>query len=174
MKIAITAAVLAFAFAAHADDHMKDSATTGQTTVSPTTETPADPSQSDRQLSSERSWTNSDRDTASLNKNKADKKAMKHKSTSHSQVMDAQAALNRELAIGIAEDGKMGPETRAAVRQFQTEQGLQVSGQLDTATLQALGLSDMSSDRAPASVPMDPRTPETVVPESNPETDSVF
>ncbi|MBX3040649.1 MAG: peptidoglycan-binding protein [Bdellovibrionaceae bacterium] len=80
--------------------------------------------------------------------------AIRSSATSTDQVMQAQAALNSELTVGLTEDGIVGPATKAAIRQFQTEQGLSVTGRLDQATLQALGLADMTDvDRAPASVP---------------------
>ena len=159
MKIALltTATLFAFAFSAQADHHAGAAAD-----VRPGTETSTSP---------DAMGMSADRDTASW----SDKKSGMKQKTSHSQVKEAQAALNRELTIGIAEDGRMGPETRAAVRQFQTEQGLEVTGRLDTATVQALGLDGMEADRAPASVPMDPRsTTPTPTPESNVETDSVY
>jgi peptidoglycan hydrolase-like protein with peptidoglycan-binding domain len=37
-------------------------------------------------------------------------------------------------------DGKMGPKTQAALRDFQKAQGLQASGRLDAKTVQALGI----------------------------------
>lgn len=80
------------------------------------------------------------------------------------QVKQAQAALNSELTVGLTEDGVVGPATRAAIRQFQTEQGLSVTGRLDTATLQALGVTEsMDADRMPASVP-DSQVPNSQAP----------
>lgn len=38
-------------------------------------------------------------------------------------------------------DGQMGPETQAAVREYQKNSNLQVTGQLDQATLSGLGVS---------------------------------
>lgn len=74
--------------------------------------------------------------------------------SSMAQVKQAQAALNSELTVGLTEDGVVGPATKAAIRQFQTEQGLSVTGRLDSDTLQALGVIDSTEfDRAPASVP---------------------
>lgn len=74
---------------------------------------------------------------------------------SKDEIREGQTALNSELAVGLTEDGVMGPATRAAIRQFQVEQGLAVTGEFDTATLQTLGIwEDESLDRAPASVPL--------------------
>lgn len=72
---------------------------------------------------------------------------------SRAQIRQVQGALNRETAVSLTEDGRMGPFTTAALRQFQAEEGLPVTGSIDTATVQALGLSDFGTERAPASVP---------------------
>ena len=40
-----------------------------------------------------------------------------------------------------AADGKMGPKTQAALKEFQQSKGLQASGQLDQKTVAALGVS---------------------------------
>lgn len=37
-------------------------------------------------------------------------------------------------------DGRMGPKTQAALRDFQKAQGLQASGRLDAKTMQSLGM----------------------------------
>ena len=42
-------------------------------------------------------------------------------------------------------DGKMGPKTQAALKDFQQEKGLQASGQLDHETLAALDIDQDSS-----------------------------
>jgi photosystem II stability/assembly factor-like uncharacterized protein len=56
-------------------------------------------------------------------------------------VRRAQDALDRAgYEIGIA-DGQMGPRTIAAIKRFQADRYLPVSGQLDEATLAALGVS---------------------------------
>jgi photosystem II stability/assembly factor-like uncharacterized protein len=53
----------------------------------------------------------------------------------------AQEALERAgYEIGTA-DGQMGPRTLAAIKRFQTDRYLAVSGQLDDATIAALGVS---------------------------------
>lgn len=45
-------------------------------------------------------------------------------------------------------DGTAGPETAAAVTRFQIRQGLQISGELDAATMKELGLSAPAAQRA--------------------------
>ena len=59
---------------------------------------------------------------------------------------DAAAAQRAKLvtsvqaSLGVPVDGRMGPETHAAIRDFQQSKGLEASGQLDKKTLTALGL----------------------------------
>jgi peptidoglycan hydrolase-like protein with peptidoglycan-binding domain len=56
------------------------------------------------------------------------------------------AALQRALAQrGYYKgriDDKMGPETRRAIREFQRNQGLPMSGRVDNATIDALKLNE--------------------------------
>lgn len=52
---------------------------------------------------------------------------------------DIQAAL-AESGIKITVDGKMGPGTKNALREFQQKKGLKVTGIADPATLSKLGL----------------------------------
>src|SRR5712691_2819739 len=49
-----------------------------------------------------------------------------------------QSALNRILGLNLAVDGKIGSQTKAAVRAFQTRQGLVADGKVGTATERAL------------------------------------
>ena len=56
------------------------------------------------------------------------------------QIKAAQSALNRAGAK-LAVDGKMGPKTRAALRDYQAKNGLQKTGSLDSATREKLGVS---------------------------------
>lgn len=65
-----------------------------------------------------------------------------------SMVKDVQQALNDE-GHNLEVDGIMGTKTRNALSSFQGRNGIQANGQLDTRTLEALGLD---SDRSPASV----------------------
>ena len=48
-------------------------------------------------------------------------------------------------------DGKMGPKTQAALKEFQQSKGLQASGQLDQKTAAALGVSSGGSASSGAS-----------------------
>ncbi|GHD42625.1 hypothetical protein GCM10017083_07850 [Thalassobaculum fulvum] len=54
--------------------------------------------------------------------------------------LDVQRALNARGA-NLDTDGKTGPLTRAAIREFQRDAGLPITGVADPATLAALGLS---------------------------------
>jgi peptidoglycan hydrolase-like protein with peptidoglycan-binding domain len=55
-------------------------------------------------------------------------------------VKAAQEALNRNGA-NITADGKMGPKTKAAIREYQQKNGLQATGNLDSQTKARLGVS---------------------------------
>ena len=74
---------------------------------------------------------------------------------------DAAAAAQRTKLVTSAQaelgvlpaDGKMGPQTHAALKEFQRAKGLEPSGQLDQKTVTALGLdgpkpSPADSERA--------------------------
>lgn len=54
-------------------------------------------------------------------------------------VKKAQAALN-DKGYSLTIDGRYGPSTQNAVRDFQTKNGLTASGTLDDSTMNALGL----------------------------------
>ena len=59
---------------------------------------------------------------------------------------DAAAAQRAKLItsvqaeLGVPVDGKMGPSTHAAIKDFQESKGLEATGQLDKETLVAMGL----------------------------------
>ena len=55
-------------------------------------------------------------------------------------VADVQGALSRKGYYTGAVDGAMGPRSRAAIRAWQADVGLPVTGTLNTATLRSLGL----------------------------------
>jgi peptidoglycan hydrolase-like protein with peptidoglycan-binding domain len=57
------------------------------------------------------------------------------------QVKTAQQALKDKGHDPGAIDGVMGPKTQAAVRDFQSKEGLKASGRLDTETLAKLGVA---------------------------------
>ena len=59
---------------------------------------------------------------------------------SHS-LQSAQQALQQDGYYKGKIDGKMGPHTRQAIRNFQQAKGLHASGHLDQKTLSALGVS---------------------------------
>ncbi len=60
-------------------------------------------------------------------------------------IQDAQTRLSElgHLDANVDVDGKIGPRTRRALSQFQTERGLLVTGRLDSATEEALGLKPL-------------------------------
>jgi hypothetical protein len=55
-------------------------------------------------------------------------------------VADVQSALARKGYYTGEVDGAMGPRSRAAIRAWQADVGLRVTGTLNTATLRSLGL----------------------------------
>ena len=57
-----------------------------------------------------------------------------------SSVSAVQSALSREGYYSGAVDGSFGPETRSALRRYQRARGLNVTGRIDRATTNALGL----------------------------------
>ena len=60
-------------------------------------------------------------------------------------VKQAQEKLSQEgKDVGTA-DGKMGPKTQAALKDFQQEKGLQASGELDQETVAALDINQGAS-----------------------------
>jgi Putative peptidoglycan binding domain len=64
---------------------------------------------------------------------------------SRDEIMRAQQALDQKgFDVGKA-DGIMGPRTKQALDKFQQQQKLQQTGQLDQATLSALGVSQQES-----------------------------
>ena len=66
--------------------------------------------------------------------------ATTHKhAASSAGVRSAQEALNKHGAQ-LAVDGKMGPKTHAAIKDFQKSNNLKTTGNLDTATRKALGI----------------------------------
>jgi hypothetical protein len=55
-------------------------------------------------------------------------------------VSQVQAALARKGYYHGAVDGSMGPATRSAIRQYQLNHGLEVTGQVDQAVMNKLGV----------------------------------
>lgn len=57
--------------------------------------------------------------------------------------------MSVQTELGVAPvDGKIGPRTHAAVKEFQRAKGLEPSGQLDQETVTALGLDGPNSSAA--------------------------
>jgi peptidoglycan hydrolase-like protein with peptidoglycan-binding domain len=63
-----------------------------------------------------------------------------HKPMSHHQFIESvQTALNSNGAQ-LTVDGRMGPKTAAALREYQHHHKLKVTGRPDRATVEALGI----------------------------------
>ncbi len=80
-------------------------------------------------------------------------------SQEHKPGTEAQSGANPELVkqaqtkLNVPADGKIGPETQKAVKEFQTSKGLNASGQLDQETISALGVSPESASAGGSSAP---------------------
>lgn len=74
---------------------------------------------------------------------------------SQNQIRQVQQALDQKGFKSGRADGKLGPETQAALRDFQKSKGLQQTGQPDQQTLAQLGINEQSTTgQAPANEPM--------------------
>jgi peptidoglycan hydrolase-like protein with peptidoglycan-binding domain len=60
-----------------------------------------------------------------------------------------QALIDKGISTGGAVDGMWGSRSASALREFQRQQGMAVTGSLDSATLSALGVSSGSSGFSP-------------------------
>ena len=75
---------------------------------------------------------------------------------------DAKVITAVQATLGVPADGKMGPKTQAALKEFQRARGLAPNGELDKATLTALGLGGpnpappRADDGAKPSTPVGP------------------
>jgi peptidoglycan hydrolase-like protein with peptidoglycan-binding domain len=69
------------------------------------------------------------------------------------QVKAAQQALKDKGHDPGAIDGMMGPKTQAAVRDFQSKEGLKASGRLDAETLAKLGVDAKGASATPSTTP---------------------
>jgi cell wall-associated NlpC family hydrolase len=72
---------------------------------------------------------------------------------------DATRAMQR--ALGVAADGVVGPQTRAALRRFEAAHGLPPDGQPDAATLKALGVDPASAGNGSTSTDQSVSAPAT-------------
>ncbi|HEY7301942.1 MAG TPA: peptidoglycan-binding domain-containing protein [Xanthobacteraceae bacterium] len=61
---------------------------------------------------------------------------------SQNEIKQMQGALDQKGYHAGRQDGKMGPMTESALRQFQKDQSLQQTGQPDQQTLAALGINE--------------------------------
>ena len=77
------------------------------------------------------------------------------------KVKAAQQALKDKGHDPGMVDGRMGPKTQAALRDFQKAQGLQASGRLDTKTMQALGMEGGRTSGASSSTTSGSASPST-------------
>jgi hypothetical protein len=83
--------------------------------------------------------TNSSSTTTSANANKP-KRGPVFRATAD-QIKQAQALLKQRSFYAGAETGKLSPETRAGLKQYQTAEGLKVTGTLNKVTLVKMGIA---------------------------------
>lgn len=67
------------------------------------------------------------------------KKAAHKKVAANAKVKAVQEALDK-AGMKLKADGIMGPKTRAALKKYQKENGLKVTGKADKATMEKLGV----------------------------------
>ena len=69
------------------------------------------------------------------------------RSVSREETMEMQRALTARNLYQGPIDGVWGPKTESAVRNFQTQSGIDVTGKLDDRTAHALGIDENDADR---------------------------
>jgi peptidoglycan hydrolase-like protein with peptidoglycan-binding domain len=69
------------------------------------------------------------------------------RATADEKVRAAQQALKDKGHDPGAVDGRLGPKTQAALREFQRAQGMESTGELDAKTADALGMTGKSTSR---------------------------
>ena len=80
------------------------------------------------------------------------------------KVKAAQQALKDKGHDPGTVDGRMGPKTEAALREFQKAQGMESTGELDNKTTDALGMNGKSTSSAGASSTAGSASPATTKP----------
>ena len=69
---------------------------------------------------------------------------------SKDEIRQAQQALDQKGFKAGQPDGVLGPETKNAIKDFQQKQGWNATGELDSQTLSALGVSASGQNGQPA------------------------
>jgi peptidoglycan hydrolase-like protein with peptidoglycan-binding domain len=81
--------------------------------------------------------------------------------TGDEMVKAAQQALREKGHDPGSVDGRMGPKTQQALRDFQNAQGIAATGQLDTKTMVSLGVEPARASSAPESTTAGSASPAT-------------
>jgi peptidoglycan hydrolase-like protein with peptidoglycan-binding domain len=84
---------------------------------------------------------------------KSGKAATSGGSANAEQVKAVQQALKDQGHDPGEVDGKMGPKTQAALRDYQQKQGLKATGRLDSETMAKLGVDSKTSSAGASSSP---------------------
>ncbi|HEY2337402.1 MAG TPA: peptidoglycan-binding domain-containing protein [Burkholderiales bacterium] len=88
----------------------------------------------------------------------AQSEAQAQQAQSDETVRKAQETLSAK-GRDLQADGKLGPKTQAALRDFQQQEGISPSGQLDQETLAALGVDEGASGGGSTSSPASSSSP---------------
>jgi len=83
----------------------------------------------------------------------ATSKSTSNKQASADEVKQAQQALKQKGIYTGQVDGKDGPQTRSAISQFQKQNGLRQTAQLDAQTMAQLQSGDSSASPSPSRTP---------------------
>ena len=86
--------------------------------------------------------------------------ARQEQSQQQSTIKQAQEKLSAK-GHDVTADGVLGPKTQAAVKEFQKQEGIQASGQLNQETLAALGVSESASGAGGSSAPTGAPSPQS-------------
>jgi peptidoglycan hydrolase-like protein with peptidoglycan-binding domain len=75
-----------------------------------------------------------------------------------SQGQNPELIKQAQTKLNVTADGKVGPETQKAVKEFQQSKGLKASGQLDQETIAALGVNESASAGGSSSAKSDTKS----------------
>ena len=86
----------------------------------------------------------------------ASQQAMQERNLSKEQIRQVQEALDQKGFKSGQPDGVLGRETKNAIKEFQQKQGWKTTGELDSQTLSALGVSDAGQAGTPSTTGSQP------------------
>jgi polyhydroxyalkanoate synthesis regulator phasin len=165
LGLALTTAVYAETAGDKVDrgvDKTKDAAHDAKDTAKDTGETVKDKTKSAMEKVKDKTKEMKDRITHKKDEGVEDHHRTSMRTSSANDVMSAQQALKDKGHDPGAIDGRMGPNTRAALKSYQKSEGLKETGRLDSETRTHLGLaSSTSSAVTPSASPATSSTMKT-------------